>query len=206
VLRRTTHLEWSPPVRGCSPGHGTHGTPSERHIVVANIYGVTRWSVEGKGDVVRRLILMAAMGAALSVPASVASLFASTPVGAASGVSCTKLYGYASGSYKFDLRKCTPPMAEKALTGFGTQLTRVGGPTTYTWTWNGGGTTTVSLSVVQAGTCPAGYTAYTDTGTVTGGTSTYTQPGDAIQMSVCRRIAAKYMGGLRLAAGSSSSL
>ncbi len=149
----------------------------------------------------RRLIRAATVVLALSGPASIATVAGSTPAWASSTVTCTKLYGYASGSYKFSLRKCTPRTTEKNLAGFGTTLTRVGGPTTYTWTWNGGATTIVSLTVVQMGTCPPGYTAYTDTGSVTGGTSTLTQVGDSIQMNVCRRNAPQYMGGLRLATG-----
>jgi len=154
----------------------------------------------------RRWIRAATVVVALSGPVSLVTVGVSTPAWANSTVTCNKLYGYASGAYKFSLRKCAPKMTEKALSGYGTSLTKVGGPTTYTWTWNGGGTTVVSLTVVRVGTCPAGYTAYTDTGTVTGGTSNYTQVGDSIQMNVCRRIAPVYMGGLRLATGSPALL
>jgi hypothetical protein len=154
----------------------------------------------------RRLILAATIAAALLLPASVGTVVVSTPAWASASVTCNTLYGYADSSYKFTLRKCTPRTAEKSLSGFGTVLTRVGGPNTYTWKWNGGATTIVSLSVVQTGTCPAGYTAYTDTGTVSGGTSTYTQTGDSIQLNLCKRRAPKYMDAVRLAPGSMASL
>jgi hypothetical protein len=160
----------------------------------------------GVGGAMRRWIRAATVVVALSGPASIATVGVSAASATTSTVSCNKLYGYASGAYKFSLRKCAPKSTEKALTGYGTTLTKVGGPTTYTWTWNGGGTTVVSLTVVNTGTCPAGYTPYTDTGAVTGGTSKFTQVGDSIQMSVCRRNAPVYMGGLRLAAGSAALL
>ena len=51
-----------------------------------------------------------------------------------------------------------------------------------------------------------GYGAYTDTGTVTGGTSPYTQVGDSIQLIACRRKAPVYMGALRLASDTTASL
>jgi len=109
------------------------------------------------------------------------------------------------GAYKFDLKRCTPTSVDEVLRGLGADLVRVGGPISHSWEWNDGDTTTVSITVVQAGTCPAGSTAYTVTGTVTGGTSTYTQPGDAIHLAVCRRTA-PYMYQVRLASGSSALL
>jgi hypothetical protein len=65
----------------------------------------------------------------------------------------------------------------------------------------------VSLSVaLTAGVCGAGYTGYTDTGSVTGGTSTYTTVGDPVSMVVCKKSANPYKDDLRLAAGTMASL
>ncbi|HXQ75149.1 MAG TPA: hypothetical protein VN791_01540 [Acidimicrobiales bacterium] len=155
----------------------------------------------------RRVVLAAAVVAALSVSASVATVVVSAPAWAGSAVTCKKLQGSATGAYKFHLKKCTPPNTETTLTGRGTDLTTVGGPTTDTWKWNGGATTIVSLTVVPtAGICSAGYTGYTDTGTVTGGSSTYTQTNDTVSMLVCKKSATPYKDELRLAAASTASL
>jgi hypothetical protein len=139
---------------------------------------------------------------AISVPASVASVVVSTPAWASSSVTCSKFKGVASGAYTFYVKNCTPVGAEKTLSGKGTNLTKVGGPTTYTWKWNGGATTIVSLTVVHSGTCPSGFTGYTDTGTVTGGTSTYTASGDTVQIDVCKKYGPPHMYQLLPAAGS----
>ena len=153
-----------------------------------------------------RAILAASVVVALSVAASVATVVVSAPAWAGSGVTCKKLEGYASGTHKFHVKKCTPPNAE-TLTGLGTDLTAVGGPTTYTWKWNDGATTIVSLTVAPtAGICSAGYSGYTDTGTVTGGSSAYTQVNDAVSMVVCKKSAAPYKDELRLPGGTMASL
>ncbi len=154
----------------------------------------------------RRLIVAGTVAIALSVPAMVVTVAVSSPAWA-SGVSCKKLTGYAVSANKFKLQKCTPANPEKTLSGRATNLTTVGGPTTDTWKWNGGKTTVVSLSVaLTAGVCGAGYTGYTDTGTVTGGTSTYTTVGDPVSMVVCAKSANPYKGNLHLAAGTMASL
>jgi hypothetical protein len=78
----------------------------------------------------------------------------------------------------------------KFLTGPRVDLTTPGANTPYAFTWLPvGKTTTVNLSVVAGGAfCPAGWTAYTDTGMVTGGTAppTYTVVNDAITIDVCQ--------------------
>jgi hypothetical protein len=154
----------------------------------------------------RRLILAGTVAVALSVPATVATVVVSGPAWAV-GVSCKNLTGYAVGAHKFKIQKCTPANAEKTLSGRGTNLTTVGGPTTDSWKWNGGKTTVVSLSVaLTAGVCGAGYTGYTDTGTVTGGTSTYTTLGDPVSLVVCAKSANPYKGNLHLAAGTMATL
>jgi len=156
--------------------------------------------------VLRRSILVVAGVVAVSVPASVATVVGSTPAWATSSVTCGKFKGIASGAYKFYVESCTPPGAEKTLSGRGTDLTKVGGPTTDTWKWSDGATTIVSLTVVRSGTCPKGFTAYADTGTVTGGTSAYIPLGDTVQMSACEKYRPPHMYGLRLATGSVVSL
>ncbi len=154
----------------------------------------------------RRLMMTATMVVALTLPATVATVAVSTPAWAA-GVTCHKLMGYAFTGHKFMLKKCTPPNAEKTLSGLGTDLTTVGGPTIDTWKWNGGATTIVSLTVAQTvGVCPAGYAGYTDSGTVTAGTSGYTMAGDSVSMVVCKKSANPYRYELRLAGGTMASL
>lgn len=152
----------------------------------------------------RRIILATAMTVVMAVSASVATFVMTNPAWANSSITCHKLTGEVSGGSKFHLQMCRPASSERTLSGAGIQLTRVGGPTTYTWKWNDGATTVVSLTVVQSGTCPKGYIAYTDTGMVTGGTSA--QTGDAIQMDVCKLNSARYMYELRLPVGSVVSL
>ncbi len=154
----------------------------------------------------RRSIMVVVAVFAVSVPASAAAVVVSSPAWAVSSVSCTGFKGVASGAYKFYVTNCTPVGAEKTLSGKGTDLTKVGGPRTYRWTWNGGATTIVSLTVVRSGKCPKGFTAYTDTGTVTGGTTGYTPLGDSVQMSVCEKFRPPHMYELRLATGSVVSL
>jgi hypothetical protein len=153
----------------------------------------------------RRLTMAVAGIVALSIPVSVATIAVSTPAWATSSVSCTALK---SGGDTFFLHSCTPlTAAEKTLSGAARDLTKVGGPTTYHWKWNGGATTVVSLSVVRAsGPCPKGYIGYADTGTVTGGTATSTQVGDSILMHVCEKGAPPHMYALRLPVGSVASL
>ncbi len=140
---------------------------------------------------------------ALTVSASVA-IVVSNSAWATPSVTCHKLGGKATG--KFHLKQCTPRMPERTLTGPGNDLATVGGPTTDTWTWNDGATTVVSLTVVRGGTCPAGYSAWTDTGTVIGGTSTNTQVGDSIAIAVCKKNPNRFGRRLQLAAGSSALL
>jgi hypothetical protein len=154
----------------------------------------------------RRFIVAGTVAIALSVPAMVATVVVSGPAWAA-GVTCKKLSGYALTTHKFKLQKCTPSNAEKSLSGRGSNLTTVGGPTTDTWKWNGGATTVVSLTVAHTvGICPAGYSGYTDTGSVTGGSSTYTTVGDPVSMVVCKKGGAPYKDEIRLAAGTTASL
>ncbi len=130
----------------------------------------------------RRVVLVVACVTAVSLPVSLAAVSLSTPAGAASGVACKKLSGSISGS--FTVTKCTPKSSKnKKATGMSSSLATGSG--TITWSPSHG-TTTVTLSETQSGTsCPAGSSEYMVTGSVTGGTSTYTSSGDAISGDVC---------------------
>jgi len=130
----------------------------------------------------RRVFLVVASVTAMALPVSLAAVSLSTPAGAASGVACKKLTGTATGN--FTVTKCTPKSKQnKKATGSSTSLATGSG--TITWSPSHG-TTTVSLSETQSGSsCPAGSTEYVVTGSVTGGTSTYTSAGDAVSGDVC---------------------
>lgn len=174
---------------------------------VDSIYDAAEYVRRDGGRIMRRVFLAAGVVVSLSMSASVAAVIAPAPAWAGSSLTCKTLTGYTTGSHKFHLKKCMPPNTEKTLTGLGIDLTTVGGPITDTWKWNGGATTIVSLTVAPtAGVCGAGYTGYTDTGTVIGGTSTYTNVNDMVSIVLCKKSAMPYRYELRLARGTTASL
>jgi hypothetical protein len=130
----------------------------------------------------RRLLLVVATVTTLAVPASIASVALSGPAWASSGVACTKLSGTISGS--FTVTKCTPKnKKDKKATGTSTALATGGG--TITWSPSKG-TTTLSVSFSQSGSsCPKGSSEYVVSGSVSGGTSTYTSSGDPVSADAC---------------------
>jgi hypothetical protein len=97
-------------------------------------------------------------------------------------VACKKLSGSAVGN--FTVSKCTPKnKKDKKATGASSALATGSG--TITWSPSKG-TTTVSLSETQSGSsCPKGSSEYVVTGSVTGGTSTYTSTSDTVSANVC---------------------
>ncbi len=132
----------------------------------------------------RRLFLVAVSVATISVPVSFVAVGLASPAGAATGVACKKLTGSLNGSGTFTVSKCTPKNKQNTkATGLTSSLATGSG--SITWSPSHG-TTSLSVSFSPSGTsCPKGSTEYVISGTVTGGSSTYTANGDAVSASVC---------------------
>jgi hypothetical protein len=132
----------------------------------------------------RRLLLASTAVVTLAVPAGfVIAATSPSTAWASSGVTCKSLKGTITGS--FTVSKCTPKSkTNKSATGESTSL--AGGSGTLTWS-KSGGTTDVSLTINQItpSTCKKGADEYSVTGSVTGGTSTYTASGDAVSGDAC---------------------
>ena len=132
----------------------------------------------------KRLFLIAATVATVSLPVSfVAAGLSATSAGAAAPPACAKLSGTISGN--FTVTKCTPKSkTNKKATGSSASLATGGG--TITWSPSHG-TTTLNVSFTQAATnhCTKGGTEYDVTGSVTGGTSTYTASGQSVSAEAC---------------------
>jgi hypothetical protein len=123
----------------------------------------------------------------------------SSSAGAATAPSCKKLTG---GETKtFTISSCTPKNKDnKSASGSSASLATGGG--TIKWKPSKGGTTTVSVSFTQSGTsCPKA-TEYVVSGSVSGGTSTYTASGQTVSADVC--VSSK--GQLSLVKGTSMDL
>jgi hypothetical protein len=99
------------------------------------------------------------------------------------GVTCAKVSGKLSGKISF--KKCTPKSpTNKSAKGPGASLTSSG-----TLKWKKSGQTTVISASAAAssgqGGCKHGSTERDVTGSVTGGTSTYTKTGDYVSLRLC---------------------
>ena len=136
----------------------------------------------------RRVLTLAAVAAAFTIPISTATvvLGGSSPATASSSLSCAKLTGNISTTVT--ISKCTPlTKAEKKTYKSASASTGViasGGALT----WSSSGTTTVISAPVTSsgpGTCPKADTEVTATGTVTGGTAAVTASGDTFYAEVC---------------------
>jgi hypothetical protein len=130
----------------------------------------------------RRVFIGLAALSAVALPVTVTAVtLSASPAGAATPVACKKLSGSASGS--FTISKCTPKnKADKSAKGASSTLATGSGDVTWS---PSGGTTAVSISFTQSGSsCPKA-TEYVISGSVTGGTSTYTASGQTISADVC---------------------
>jgi hypothetical protein len=130
----------------------------------------------------RRFLVAISAVTVVALPASVVAVSFSSPASAAtSSVSCKKLTGNIASTVT--ISKCKPKSkTNKSASAPATSLASGG---TITWA-SSGQTTTVTLSVNQSGTaCPKGDSEYIVTGSVTGGTSTYTHSGDAVNGEAC---------------------
>lgn len=148
-----------------------------------------------------RLIRVAVATAALSIPASVALVGVPAVAGAAgSSVSCASVKGTITGSVT--IGKCTPKnKADKSASGAAASLTSGG-----TITWSPSGQTTMTSLTVSSpgqGPCKKNTSEYIATGSVTGGTSTYTHSGDAVSVKVC--VSSK-TGKISIAPGTTAAL
>jgi hypothetical protein len=130
----------------------------------------------------RRLLITVTAVATLALPATVTAFAMSSPASAASGVTCKKLTGTISGN--ITISKCTPKSKTNKSASAPALSLASGG--TLTWS-KSAQTTTVNLSTSNPGqgACKKGSSEYDVTGTVTGGTSTYTQSGDAVSGKAC---------------------
>ena len=132
----------------------------------------------------RRLFMAATLAATLAVPATLVAT--SSPAFAASSITCKKLSGTITGT--ITISKCKPkaPKGEKDKTLSGQAANLAAGGTL---TWAPSGKTTIvgspNTTSPGQGACKAGSTEYDSTGTVTGGTSTYTHAGDAFSSKDC---------------------
>jgi hypothetical protein len=130
----------------------------------------------------RRMFVAVAAAATLAVPAA-AFLATSSPATASSSVSCKKVTGSISGT--ITMKSCTPKdKNNKSLSGIATQLATGG---TLTWSPSNGTTIVGNINTTSPGQggCKNGSTEYDTTGTVTGGTSTYTHVNDTLTSRTC---------------------
>jgi len=149
----------------------------------------------------RRLLLAVSIVTATAIPSSIAIVGSSSPASAASSVSCTKLSGTITGTVT--ITKCTPKSStNKSASALATSIVGSG---TLTWTTSGG-TTDISVGTPTSpgqGGCKKGNVEYDITGSVTGGTSTYTAAGDDITGRACLKTAT---GALSLVKGTALTL
>ncbi len=149
------------------------------------------WS--GDGQVVLRYLL-SSVGATTTTTTSTTT----TTVPSGAPVSCAKVAGLATATVV--VAKCTQSSKANAkATAAGSLVTGSG---TLTWT-KSGGTTIVSGSstAVGQGGCKKGWTEWDVSGTVTGGTSTYTATGDPVSARLCESVTGK----VALVAGTSAT-
>jgi len=161
-------------------------------IPVSERPGKDPWALTD-GGTMRRLLTVAAVAAAMSIPASAAVVgFAGTAGAAGSSVQCTSLKGTITGTVT--IAKCTPANPNKkiaklykAATGSSASLATGGNIT-----WSGGATTTIGDTAVGGGSgqgpCKKGSTEYTFSGTVTAASTSgvgIPAVGDAISAAAC---------------------
>jgi hypothetical protein len=140
----------------------------------------------------RRILTLAAVAAAFTIPVSAATvvLGSSSPASASSSLSCAKLTGNINNNVT--ITKCTPlTKAEKKTYKSGSAVAldlAEGG--TITWS-SSGATTIISAPTLTTGpgTCKTStknpVTEETATGTVTGGNAAVTNNGDTFYAEVC---------------------
>ncbi len=131
----------------------------------------------------RRVMMGVAALAMMAVPVGVATVTLVPAANAASSISCGKLSGTVTGT--ITIKKCSPKnKSYKSLSGTATLLAGGGA-----LTWSPGGQTTIvsapSTTSPGQGACKKNNTEYISTGTVTGGTSTYTHVGDTFHSETC---------------------
>jgi hypothetical protein len=148
----------------------------------------------------RRFKIVTATAMAISIPTSVAVVGISTPAFAATKVSCASLSGTATG--KVTVGKCSPKAKTNVSVSGASSSLLTGG----TITWAPSGQTSVIQLTVKSpgkGGCAKGNTEEDASGSVTGGSSTYTHIGDAVAIKACF---AKKGGKLSLVKGSTAHL
>jgi len=134
----------------------------------------------------RRVLFVVATVATFAVPVTIAAYSGATAASATSSLTCAKLKGTATGTV--EISKCSVIKADKKtfkdLNGSSIQLATGG-----TLTWASSGETVIVsepvLTTPPTGTCKSKDSAFTATGTVTGGTSTITNVNDTFSATVC---------------------
>jgi hypothetical protein len=133
----------------------------------------------------RRVLLAAVAVATVAIPTTVAVAGITTPAWASSSVTCKVVKGSVS-SNTITFSKCSPKSkTNKSASAAASSLQGEAGGT-LTWT-KSAQTTVIQVSTTSPGQggCPKGSTEYDATGSVTGGTSTYTHVGDAVSSRLC---------------------
>jgi hypothetical protein len=152
----------------------------------------------------RRLLTVAAIAAAISIPASVATLGVAGPAFAASSITCTSLKGSDSGAVT--IGKCSPSGGKEYKTASGTAASLATGGTI---TWKSSKATTTigdtSTSSPGQGGCKKGSTEYDFSGKVTAA-STSGVGIPAVGDSVSARACVASNGKLSLVKGTSMAL
>jgi hypothetical protein len=149
----------------------------------------------------RRLVVVVALASAFAIPSVVLLTVASGTASAQTAPSCKKLTGTISGN--FTISKCTPKNKQDK-TATGSSLALAGGSGSVTWSPSNG-TTDVTVTFSQASSntgCKSGATKYDISGSVTGGTSTYTASGQSVSAEACD----SSTGSLSLAKGTTMTL
>jgi len=132
----------------------------------------------------RRILVVVAACTSLAVPATVVGVtMGAGPASAVESVQCGKLTGSILGNVT--IKGCVPKnKADKSVTGAAGALASGG-----TLTWSPGGQTTVvgapTYSPITPGQCKKGWSEYETSGSVTGGTSSYTHAGDSVRSLTC---------------------
>lgn len=134
----------------------------------------------------RRLILMVAAVATVTVPSALAVVSLAPIAGASSGTTCGTANGNVSGAITF--KKCFFTSAKdktnKTLTGTFGALAHGG-----TLVWVPSGQTTVvgapAFTSPGQGACKSKSTEFIASGMVIGGTSTHTKVGDVLSVRIC---------------------
>jgi len=139
--------------------------------LAVSLYGVTNPTATGPGTVT------------VSTSSDTTPVSKSVTITAAHSIACKKLAGKLTTTVT--ISKCTPgSSANKSTKGLGSVLGSTG-----SFKWSKSGQTTAIQTRQTSpgrGACPSGSTEYDVTGSVSGGSSTFTDSGDQVSLRLCR--------------------